>query len=78
MLKMPGKEMHPCLAVQSLIRVRLCDPMSCSTLGFPVHHQLPELAQTHVRCVGDTIQPSQPLPPPFPLAFSLSQPPRKD
>ena len=48
MLKMPGKEMHPCLAVQSLIRVRLCDPMSCSTLGFPVHHRLPELAQTHV------------------------------
>ena len=26
----------------------LCDPMDCSTLGFPVHQQLPELAQTHV------------------------------
>ena len=26
----------------------LCDPMKCSTLGFPVHHQLSELAQTHV------------------------------
>ena len=26
----------------------LCDPMDCSTPGFPVHHQLPELAQTHV------------------------------
>ena len=26
----------------------LCNPMDCSTLGFPVHHQLPELAQTHV------------------------------
>jgi len=25
----------------------LCDPMDCSTSGFPVHHQLPELAQTH-------------------------------
>ena len=25
-----------------------CDPMDCSTPGFPVHHQLPELAQTHV------------------------------
>ena len=25
----------------------LCDPMDCSTPGFPVHHQLPELAQTH-------------------------------
>ena len=26
----------------------LCDPMDCSTPGFPVHHQLPELAQTQV------------------------------
>ena len=26
----------------------LCDPMNCSLPGFPVHHQLPELAQTHV------------------------------
>ena len=25
----------------------LCDPMDCSRPGFPVHHQLPELAQTH-------------------------------
>ena len=25
----------------------LCDPMDCSMPGFPVHHQLPELAQTH-------------------------------
>ena len=24
----------------------LCDPMNCSTPGLPVHHQLPELAQT--------------------------------
>ena len=39
----------------------LCDPMDCSTPGFPVHHQLPELAQTHVHWVGDAIQPSHPL-----------------
>ena len=26
----------------------LCNPMDCSMPGFPVHHQLPELAQTHV------------------------------
>ena len=39
----------------------LCDPIDCSTPGFPVHHQLPELTQTHVHCVGDTIQPSHPL-----------------
>ena len=39
----------------------LCDPMDCSTPGFPVHHQLPELTQTHVHQVGDAIQPSHPL-----------------
>ena len=33
------------------------DPMDCSTPGFPVYHQFPELTQTHVR-VGDAIQPS--------------------
>ena len=26
----------------------LCNPMDCSTPGFPVHHQLPELTQTHI------------------------------
>ena len=31
----------------------LYDPMDCSTPGFPVHHQLPELAQTHLHLVGD-------------------------
>ena len=36
----------------------LCDPMDRSTPGLPVHHQLPELAQTHVHRVGDAIQPS--------------------
>ena len=36
----------------------LCDPMDCSTPGFPVHHHLMQLAQTHVYWVGDTIQPS--------------------
>ena len=35
--------------------------MDCSTPGFPVHHQLPELAQTHVHRVSDVIQPSHPL-----------------
>ena len=39
----------------------LCDPLNCSTPGLPVHHQLPELAQTHVHWVGDAIQPSHPL-----------------
>ena len=35
-----------------------CDPMNCSTLGFPVLHYLLEFAQTHVHWVGDAIQPS--------------------
>ena len=39
----------------------LCDPMDCSTPGLPVHHQLPELAQTHVYQVSDAIQPFYPL-----------------
>ena len=49
----------------------LCNPMDCSTQGFPVHHQLPELAQTHVHPVGDTSQPSHPLCHPFLLLPSI-------
>ena len=48
----------------------LCDHMDCSTPGFAVHHQLLELAQTHVHWVGDAIQPSYPLSSPFPPAFN--------
>ena len=51
----------------------LCDLMDHSTPGFPVHHQLPELAQTHVHWVGDAIQPSHPLSSPSPPALNLSQ-----
>ena len=51
----------------------LCNSMDCSTLGLPVHHQLPEFTQTHVHWVGDAIQPSHPLPSPSPPAFNLSQ-----
>ena len=36
----------------------LCNPMNCSTPGFPVHHQLPEFTQIHVHRVSDVIQPS--------------------
>ena len=50
-----------------------CDPLDCSMPGFPVHHQLPELAQTHVCLVSDAIQPSHPLWSSSPHAFSLSQ-----
>ena len=51
----------------------LCDPKDCSTPGFPVHHQLPQLAQTHVHQVGDAIRPSHLLSSPSPPAFILSQ-----
>ena len=44
---------HSCLT--------LCNPMSRSTPGLPVHHQLPEFTQTHVHRVSDSIQPSHPL-----------------
>ena len=48
---------HSCLTI--------CSPMNCNTLGFPVHHQLPELTQTHINRVGDAMQPSHPLLSPF-------------
>ena len=51
----------------------LCDPMDCNTPGFPVHHQLPELTQTHVLWGGDAIQPYHPLSSASPPAFNLSQ-----
>ena len=51
----------------------LCDPMDCSTPGFPVHDQLLELTQIHVHLVGDAIQPFHPLSSPSPPAFNLSQ-----
>ena len=45
----------------------LCDPMDCSTPGFPVLQHLLEFTQTHVHWVGDAIQPSPPL---YPLLLS--------
>ena len=60
-------------SVQLLSRVWLFDPVDCSTPGFPVHHQLPELAQTHVHPVGGAIQPSHPLSSPSPPVFNLYQ-----
>ena len=49
----------------------LFDPMDCSSPCFPVHHQLPELTQTHVHWVGDAIQPSHLLSSPSPPAFNF-------
>ena len=71
--------MHICSvqfsSVQSLSRVLLfVTPWiaNCSTLGLPVHHQLPEFTQTHVHRVSDVIQPFHPLSSPSPPAYSPS------
>ena len=65
---------HIFSSVQSLSHVRLfVTPWICSTLGLPVHHQLPEYTQTHVHRVGDAIQPSHPLSSSSPPAPNPSQ-----
>ena len=61
------------LIVQSLSCVWLCDPMDCSTPGFPVIRQLLEFAYTHVQWVNNFIQPSHSLLPSSSPAFNLSQ-----
>ena len=53
--------------------LNLCNLMDCSTPGFPIQHQLSELAQTHAHHVSDTIQSSHPVLSPSPPAFNLSQ-----
>ena len=58
-------------SVQSLSSV--WNTVDCSTAGHPVHHQLPEFTQTHVRWVSDAIQPSHSLLSPSSPAFNLSQ-----
>ena len=50
-----------CSVQFSSVTQSLCDPKDCHTPGFPVHHQLPELAQTRVHWVGDASQPSPPM-----------------
>ena len=39
----------------------LCDPMNCGTIGFPAHHQIPELAQTHILMSIESVMPSDHL-----------------
>ena len=60
-------------SLQSLSRVRLCDPMNRSMPGLPVHHQLPEFTHTHVHRVIDALQSSQPLSSSSPPAPNPSQ-----
>ena len=51
----------------------LCNPVDCGTQGFPVHHHLLELAQTHIHWVSDAIQLSHPLMSLSPPAFYVSE-----
>ena len=67
-----GVVSYCCYSVPQLC-LTLCDPVDCSTPGFPVLHHLPELARTHVHWVGDAIQPSHPLSSSFPPAPNPSQ-----
>ena len=61
-------------SVQSLSRVRLSATTRIAVPARPpVHHQLPEFAQTHVHGVGDANQPSHRLSSPSPPALNLSQ-----
>ena len=60
-----------CCSVAQLC-LTLCDPMNWGS-RLPVHHQLLELAQTHVHQVSDAIQPAHPLLSPSPPALNLSQ-----
>ena len=68
----PTTHIHTSVQLTSVTQFcpTLWKPMDCSMPGLPVHHQLPELAQTHVHPVSDAIQPSlwslSPLPSIFP------------
>ena len=66
---------HPVVQFRSVpsLFATLCDSRDFSTPGFLAHHQLRELAQTHVHSVSDVIQPSHPLSSPSLPAFTLSQ-----
>ena len=72
-----GDKRNHCRGIQFRAVTQSCltplNPMVCSTPGFPVHQQLPELTQTHVHHVSDAVQPSHPLSSPSPPTFSLSQ-----
>ena len=50
-----------CCCLVARLCPTLCDPMDCSTRGFPVYHQLPEPTQTLIHWVSDVIQPSHSL-----------------
>ena len=67
------EEKHQSVSSVAQLCPTLRDQMEIRMLGLPVHHQLLDLAQTHVHRVSDAIQPSHPLSCPSPPAFNLSQ-----
>ena len=67
------REPQELLSSVAQLCLTLCHPMDCSMPGLPVHHQLLELAQTHVHWVGEAIQPSHPLSSPSLPDFNLCQ-----
>ena len=66
----PAIQGSPHCCLDAKLCATLCDPMNCSMPGFPGPHDLLELAQVHVHCTGDALQPSHPL--------SLSSPSRAE
>ena len=64
---MKNRRLHLTFSSVAQLCPTLCDLKNCSTPDFPVHHQLPKLAQTHLHWVSDAIQPSH-------LLSSLSPP----
>ena len=67
----PGR-LHICCCCCSVMS-SFCNPMDCSTPGFPIQHHLTEFGQTHVYWVSDAIQTSHPLSSSSPLSLNLSQ-----
>ena len=70
--KSRGRQLRSVCCPVTQLCLTVCNPMNYTTPAFPVLHQLPGLAQTHIHWVSNTIQPSHPLPSPSPPAFSLS------
>ena len=73
-LRAPHPHNTHCSCSVSQSCLTICDPMDCSTPGFPVLHHLPELTQTHIHWVSDAIQPSHPVACPQSFSFSRSFP----
>ena len=61
-----------CCCLVAKLCPSLCDPINCSTPGFPVPQHLPEFAQIHVHWISDAVQPSHPLSPSTSSTFNFS------